>query len=100
MVDGELDVLEILRHHESHPLPLHHTWHLSDSRLRLDLPAVGGSTERSFMTLARQSRERQNTSVKVLVCSLIILITYLLWNIENIEKNVGTKFKWNINIKK
>ena len=50
MVDGELDVLEILRHHESHPLPLHHTWHLSDSRHCLDLPAVGGSTERSFMT--------------------------------------------------
>ena len=46
MVDGELDVLEILRHHESHPLPLR----LSDSRQCLDLPAVGGSTERSFMT--------------------------------------------------
>ena len=85
----------LLRHHESHQLPLHHMWHLSDSRHCLDLPAVGGSTERSFMTVTRQSRERQNTSVKVLVCSLIILITSLLWNIENIEKNVGTKFKWN-----
>ena len=67
----------------------------SQSLSRHDLPAVGGSTERSFMTVTRQSRERQNTSVKVLVCLLIILITSLLWKIEKIEKNVGTKFKWN-----
>ena len=29
------------------------------------------------------------------VWSPIILITYWLWNIEKIEKNVGTKLKWN-----